>query len=529
MKKNWQILKKSAEAARAEHADTTQRSWLMACLRRNAATAYGRRYDFASIRDEDDYRAWVPLVACDDLAESIREIAGGGADILFAGTPVAFELTGGSGGGRRLIPYSRESLADFRAAMLPWIGSLAESCGLGAGRAYLAISPVLRPCADLADLSDVPVGLPDGAYLGAEAAAAFAGLFAVPPQVAAAASVEEWRILTGYYLLRTADLELVSVWSPTFWLGILEGIAAERERLSSLLRGGGRIGGHALDADEAAFARLASYDETSPETLWPTLMAISCWADASSAPYAERLASLFPHASVQGKGLLLTEGAVTVPDACGRPLPVQHGFTEFLDECGRSLLAHELREGEVYEVAMTTAGGLYRYRAGDCVRCEGFLSDSSGSVNVPILRFAGRCGLCSDLVGEKLTDVFAAACTARAGCRGMLVPDSSGVPGYLLLTEDGDPVTAARLDEALCANPQYAYARKLGQLRPVAARQIDNLAARYTAFALAADRNLGDIKLPALCPDPLFAKFSEAGPRGSAPNPARRLSLLDLP
>ena len=505
MRAGWKVLKKAAEALDASYAVAGSQQWLLACLRRNAQTKYGLKHGFGSIRDADDYRARVPLVAYDDLAGFVQEIARGCPDILFAGLPAAWELTGGSGGGRRLIPYSAHSLADFRAVLLPWVGSLVNTYGLGSGRAYLAIGPVLR--GDSVAETAVPVGLPEGAYLGVEVVSALADISAVPAGVAAAASLEEWRLLTAYHLLRASDLEFVSVWSPTFLLGILEGIVEERGRLELLLRGGGEIGPCRLEADAKALACLAMYNGTNPEVLWPRLKAISCWADASSTPYAERLAALFPHAAVQGKGLLLTEGVVTVPDAQGRPLPVRKGFVEFLDERGRSHLAHELRTGGNYEVAMTTSGGLYRYRAGDVVCCEGFTGAAADDVGgVPILRFAGRCGVCSDLVGEKLTDAFVAMCLKRAGCYGMVIPDRSAALGYVLLTEANEPAAAGRLDEAFCRNPQYAYARKLGQLCPVRARCAEGLSARYAAFALASGRLLGDVKIPALCVDPLFAE-----------------------
>jgi hypothetical protein len=224
--------------------------------------------------------------------------------------------------------------------------------------------------------------------------------------------------------------------------------------------------------------------------------------DGSSAPYAAALAERTPQAAMQGKGLLLTEGVVTVPDRAGRTLlALGSGFFEFLDQHGNSHLYHELEDGGVYEVVMTTAGGLYRYRAGDSVRCCGYAKE------LPILCFVGRCSVFSDLVGEKLSDTFVAESLARSHISGILIPLPSK-PGYCLLT-DSDARKSERLaefEEELCRNPQYHYAQKMRQLHPLEAKYLPDLANRYTQHAITQGRRLGDIKMPALCVDSQWVK-----------------------
>ena len=486
MKRGWEVL---TDAARTVKMQPTH--WLRDSLIRNAETEYGREYGFDSIRDEDEYRSRVPLISYEDILPMIQDMSEGKADVLFAGKPAAFEKTGGSGGGEKIIPYSAESLRDFRNALLPWLDSLAETYSLGTGRVYMAISPALR--AAKTTPSGVPIGLPDGAYLGEDVTRAFAELSAVPPEVGAIISFEEWQLATLFHLLRASDLELISVWSPTFMTGLLDGITDRGKELMALFRSG------RTNEDAEVLKRLDSWDGSDTTTLWPGLKLVSCWMDGSSAPYAAALAKLMPQAEMQGKGLLLTEGVVTVPDADGHPLPaLESGFFEFLDGRGRSRLYRELEEGEVYEVVMTTAGGLYRYRAGDSVRCCGYVGD------LPVLHFAGRCGIFSDLVGEKLSDAFVAECLDRAGLSGMLVPLSE--PGYLLLANTDEVNAPVRLEKELCRNPQYAYAIKMRQLRPLRAKYIPSLTKRYTEYAISQGRRLGDVKMPALCMDTQWKK-----------------------
>ena len=511
MREGWRILANAARGSAAPISASSRpgEEWLSRCLARNGDTDYGRRYDFGNMRNADEYRDRTPICGYEDIAPSVAAMMPGKPDILFSGRPAAFERTGGSAGGEKIVPYSRDSLLDFRRALLPWLGFLIATCGLGGGSAYMAISPALRRPA--ATPSGIPLGLPDGAYLGKDVLRAFSNLSAVPGSVAAIPEFAAWQLSTLYWLLRSDDLELISIWSPTFMLQLLEGLEQRFSELQSLLTKGGILNGEELPPDPQAAKRLESYDGQDASPLWPKLKVLSCWTDASSAAYAELLAERMPRALLQGKGLLLTEGAVTVPDSRGNPVPtLNSGFWEFLDEKGESHLSRELEKGRTYEVLMTTSGGLYRYRCGDTIRCDGH------SGRLPILRFAGRNGVFSDLVGEKLTDAFVADCMRLSRCSGMLVPFPAPQAGYLLLTESQVETEAElpieklhRLEAALCRNPQYAYARSIDQLRAIARRSLPGLSARYTEFAVSRGRRLGDVKIPALCTDPEWRKEIE--------------------
>ena len=61
---------------------------------------------------------------------------------------------------------------------------------------------------------------------------------------------------------------------------------------------------------------------------------------------------------------------------------------------------------------------------------------------------------------------------------------------------------ATLVDTLLCANPQYAYARRIGQLGPVALRPSDRLIERHTRAEALRGRRLADIKPPILIDDP---------------------------
>jgi hypothetical protein len=136
-------------------------------------------------------------------------------------------------------------------------------------------------------------------------------------------------------------------------------------------------------------------------------------------------------------------------------------------------------EFEQGEVIATTASGLYRYRTGDYV-------DEN-------LEFVGRGSLVSDLVGEKLTEPFVSCCLEPVAGFRYLAPDGNG---YVLHAETH--IDIDQIEQRLCENPQYAYARKLGQLRPLRLATLDNLYDRYIDAQLARGARLGDIKPVAL-------------------------------
>jgi len=479
----------------------SQENWLLECLQRNAGSYYGRRYGFEKIGSVEAYRKQVPLVDYETLSPLIERISHGETDLLFRGSPVAFEITGGSSGGGKLIPYTQESFADFRHAILPWFGHIAERYGVTGAAAYWSISPALRRPDFTA--GGIRIGVPDIAYLGDEAAAAFADAAVVPSWVGELTDVGQWQLATLYWLIRCEYLEMVSVWSPTFLMMLMELLEERHRELLQILHEGGTIARHELQPDAEAGRRFEHYLETRESAaLWPRLKLISCWQDASSKPFYERLQQRLSHSEFQPKGLICTEGVVTMPDREGNPLlSAESGFYEFLDGEAKAYLADELTTGEAYEVVMTTNGGLYRYRSGDLVRCEG------RKRGVPILRFIGRSGIVSDMVGEKLNEAFVRKALEEVGGFAMLISVRTGRPHYLLLTDSHDGATMVEeVEEKLRTNPQYAYAREIGQLAGLETVLLEEAMRHYIDYKTALGSRIGDIKIPALQTDEAWLK-----------------------
>ena len=180
---------------------------------------------------------------------------------------------------------------------------------------------------------------------------------------------------------------------------------------------------------------------------------------------------MFPKVVIEGKGLLATEGIVTIPwgeDAAYAPCVRSH-FFEFLElgnENGTPHLLDELQVNRQYVPLMSTGGGLYRYRLGDVVEVTGKIG------KCPLLSFVGRADQRTDLCGEKLQPIFVANALRQAQRQlgihlqfAMLAPETGDETKYLLFAEGHEiPVSelAVALDDALCRNHHYQQCRRLG-------------------------------------------------------------------
>jgi hypothetical protein len=492
----WRVV---LDAARAEHAlfdraratpRASQAVLLKQILSANAETDFGRTHGFADIHTIDDFRARVPIRPYEALRPWLDRIAAAETGVLTSEAVIAFEETGGSTAGGKLIPYTTSSLKAFRAAVLPWLADLGRRRpGAFAGKAYASVSPATRAPRMI---NGIPVGMAtEGAYLGADLVPAFLEVMAVPVSVAHISDVDQWRLATLIAVVRCSDLTLVSVWSPTFLIALLDALPQFAEPLLRALHDEPR---RARDVS-TALAR-APVDTA---LLWPQLDTVSAWADGASRPYARRLQDMLPHATLQPKGLLATEGAVTTPCSPTWPVPaLTSAVLEFIDDTERSLLCDELRAGESYRVVLTNAGGFYRYDLGDRLLCHGYEG------TLPLLEFIGR-GIASDLVGEKLSEPFVSDALTLVSGTACLAPRAAAQPHYVLLvdTRDRDAAhcAAATIEQRLRCNPQYDYARKIGQLAPVTYEIVDHLLERYLRLGIRRGRRLADIKPPALITD----------------------------
>lgn len=474
----------------------TQRQQLKSLLLTNKSSQFGQRFHFGTINEPERYQSTIPLQNYSDLAQTIERMMAGEEGELFEEKVLLYEETGGSSAASKLIPYTESSLTGFRRAVYPWLHDLARQYPQ-LGRSYFAISPAARVPKTTA--SGIMIGAgSDAIYFGRQLLEPLMAISAVPEQLGSVTDMEQWQRLTLLYLLHAEDLTLFSVWSPSFLTSLLAELPRHVEWLLRELHDGSTAlpGAPVLAAapQRAALLRQAMVGGSlDTRLLWPQLQLISCWTHAGAKRFIPQLQQLFPHVTIQGKGLLATEGVISIP-LVGHDYPVlavNSGFYEFLDETGNLLLAHELADGGAYEVIISVPG-LWRYRIGDWVRVRGWIGSA------PKLEFLGRGKMVCDLVGEKLNDAFVADCLQMIDGFAMLAPASQGQPRYQLFTEKMNEGLLSRVEQALRRNPQYAYACDLGQLGPLQLIVVEHPWPRYQSWALGNGQRLGDIKPPSL-------------------------------
>jgi len=473
--------------------ETAQRRLLARLLQANRDCSFGRAYGFRAIRSAEQFRNSVPVRGYDDLTPWIERAARGQAGVLTSEPVVMFERTSGSSGAAKLIPYTAALRREFHRALAPWLCDLHDGDrALADGPAYWAVTPVAR--LPRRTEGGVPVGFDsDAEYFGSVSAWLVGRLLAVPQKVSRCGDIDEALYLTLRHLLKARALTLMSVWNPSLLLVLCDLLETRGDELARDLAASRARG----EREQAArLQAMLGAGAVQPLALWPRLRLISCWTSAEARAVLDDVRRRFPGVAIQGKGLLATEGVITIPLArFGGAVPAITGhFLEFVDaDTGRTRLVHELEQGREYLPVVTTGGGLWRYRIGDRVRAT-----EVGAL--PVLEFVGRDDGVCDLRGEKLHPGFVRGVIdelAPAASFAMLAP-ADDRSGYVLFT-DAVRADAARLDCLLRANPHYDYCRQLGQLRAAAVVRVNGDAhARYLRHCERLNRRAGTAKLAAL-------------------------------
>ncbi len=481
-----------------------------------------------------------PTTTWEDIAADIDAMAGGASGVRTRHEVVRFERSGGSSGAQKLLPMTRPFLADLQRGLAPWLFDLyRRHPSLRTTSSYWSISPMGKKAAPTA--GGIPVGaVDDSEYLPAPLAALLRQVLVAVPALAELPDVESCRYATLRLLIARPDLGFISVWSPTFLTLLLQDLARHGHRLvEDLAFGTCRIPGAdervadvvarlPLTADpvraDLLRRRLAAAGRLDPLEVWPRLSLVSLWTDGESARFAAEVATALPGVALQGKGLLATEGIVSIPlvDAPGPVLCVDSHVYEFRHDDGRVVPAWALADGDEVEVLLSTTAGLLRYRLGDRVRVVGHVGDT------PCLRFLGRAGTVGDLVGEKLSSDFVTRVLDEVGAElgrprfALLAPTRAAPLRYRLYLEGPAPGVGARfaaaVDAALAAGHPYRYARELGQLAPVELVLIEHGVARYEAWRVARGQRAGDIKFPSLCLDEACHAALAASPSPASPS-----------
>jgi len=497
-----------------------QEKYLLGCVKDNMNTSFGQQYNFKTIKSIADYQINVPVGDYTDHFKFIDEHISQNKAGVVSGPIKLFELSSGSTNASKLIPYTAGLKADYMAGVKPWLFDLYHTYKpLMKGKSYWSISPIHN------ELQRTPSGIPigfeeDTGYFNPLQAWLFSKLFCVPSEVKHIGNIEDFRYVTALFLLAEGKLALISVWNPSFLSLLLQSLEIHKEALlkdliqNSISPPQGTMVPKGLKkklkVDKKRILELKI--EFAKSTLdysqiWPNLKMISCWDEGNSQGLARRLKSKFKDCELQGKGLLATEGLMTFPlTGVGTVCSYRSHFFEFIkmdnnnaeNDDGKVYLLNQLEEGQIYSILLTTRGGLYRYRIYDLIQVTGFYK------TLPILTFIGKEANSSDYYGEKLYEHHVKAALEVLSLKSELTflsPIRRGNDFFYVLyidERDGNRIMeiCEKLENLLCENYHYAYARHLDQIKPIRGYIMKNNPeyAYYKALGHITDLKQGDMK-----------------------------------
>jgi hypothetical protein len=407
--------------------------------------------------------------------------------VLSAAPPVLYFSTTGTTGAPKHVPVTNEFLRRWSENLLAWWGGVLErhpevgDAEDGVVMLHLAPKPFEK---------FTPTGIP--IHISTEMPVIGRGIFPFtrarwfPPP----AELDDAARL--YYLLR-ASLERPLLGIACLHASRLQAAAAAlRDHAPRMIREihDGTMHGAPWGSPDPARARelerRIATGPLTPRTAWPSLKFTSSWIGASFDLYRAEIVrdytdELFPQMTVSSE-----VGHMTMPLDPGLadgPLTVHTNYYEFRsvdapEPDDRTLAAHELEVGGVYEIIVTTCSGLYRYCCGDQFRVARIVN------GVPTIDFVGRRGV-SDLAGEKITEQHAMA-ALRAATADLPVVNATFVATwarpsrYVLAVEPARAWSAAELARfgATCEAAlrrhatRYDLKRSFGDLGPLDVRPL---------------------------------------------------------
>ncbi len=485
-----------------------QRKLLAELVTASSKTNYGKSLGLTGHENETQFRNLVPLCDFNDgvLDSWIeRQLAAPDEPMLAPGGAKSFEKTSGSSSAQKIIPYNSDLLSSFDRYFRIWLYDLLRAGPkLETMRLFMSISPAFQRPEDL----EKRIGVADDSEYVSPVLRFFLKLFlAVPLNLRFTKDSSIFLDKLCAHLVLDRDLEVLSIWHPSFFLVIWNHLVDSRKRIADLIN---QILTGDITHRQATIALLRSSSSLQPVDLWPKLKLISAWDAANSRLPAQQLQRLFPNVFFQGKGLLATEAPMTLPLIGQGVLPfVTDVLFEFINDAGKFFWVDEVEVGHEYTLVISQKGGLLRYRIGDRVRVL------TSSVT-PSLEFIGRDHDSSDLVGEKMTARYLASHESRftktSGCTYYLfLPTASeNRAGYVALIETesaSDSILNDHLsgwwEERLMQSHHYAYARKMGQLDGVQVIQVPKLQQLLLQFYVQTKgMKAGDVKLRTLLHNP---------------------------
>lgn len=432
----------------------------------NKESQFGKINDFSNIKTIQDFQK-IPIKEYDDYYSYIEKIINGEKNVLTTEDPIILQPTSGSVSKKKLIPFTKNLKNEFQNAIFAWLYDLLDNNPkIKKGRWYFSITPSIK----IDIKSKIPIGfLDDFEYFNKSQMEALSNLSISISETQNISSKKHFKDITLKHLLKAKDLSFISVWHPTFLSVLMEGIDCKN--------------------------------------VFKDLALISCWTEGNSSIHLNDIKKMFPGVKIQKKGLMSTEAICSIPLALSQDciLAINSHFFEFRDFENNMYLPHQTKKNKLYEIIVTTSGGLYRYATNDIVEVTNHINDC------PTIKFIGRNNNVCDFVGEKLNELHVEKIIKANLKKFKIKPDfimlsaekeKNGIRYFLHIKSK--QIVSKKFIEAiengLKENFHYDYAIKLGQIYPLALNEIkiSNPIGEFIKKESQENKKQGTIKCPFL-------------------------------
>lgn len=402
----------------------TQERFLMNLLHSHQDTQLGKEYLLADINTINKFQNQVPILEYSSYKSYIQRIAQGEKNILTPEPVVYFNTTSGSTGKQKLIPVTQRFQNTLRRANLTSIGFLdtaLRSHGLNFGKLLLTNTARITGKTE----SGIAYG-PGGTGVMRMNKILSQQLFAHPYTTLEVADSIARHYLCLLFALRNQSMRGMIANFPMLILRTCQYLERYAEDLIADLESGEIAGWLKLEPEirtilEKQFSALPSranqlkktlkaHGKLTPKLAWADLSFIATARGGTSDFYFERFPDYLENTPIFGAVYASAEatfGIYSELNTDGSILALESGFFEFIPQAQweetqpQTLLATEVKIGELYRVLVTNYSGLYRYDNGDIVEVVGFYNKT------PLITFRYRRGGLLSSTTEKTTEFHA--------------------------------------------------------------------------------------------------------------------------
>ena len=222
----------------------TQVKILLEILKTNKNTEYLKTFEtekqILSAENEKEliekFQNKIPIVNYENVKEFVEREKSRESNVLLSDKIKLFELTSGSTSDVKYIPYTENFLKSYMNGVFSWLYDLYQNNkNLFFGSSYWSVSPILKR--EAVTSGGIRVGIEDDTSYFDKISAFFLNkLFTVPKEIKNTQNMEDFLLITAVFLLLSENLAMISVWSPSFLMILLDFIEKNHKVICQIVK-----------------------------------------------------------------------------------------------------------------------------------------------------------------------------------------------------------------------------------------------------------------------------------------------------